>query len=184
RPPATAGSAPCSSWRWPRSTSSPGRSPGSSWPRPCSWPQARTCSGGGAGRRCWRCRSGGPRCSTGCSTRCWRYPCDAVSVTGFVDGTAALLDPTAAACFGGGLLVGTLVGLFPGVTGSMAVALASGFTLTLEPVQGLAVLLTIYVGANYGDRIPSILVNTPGTPAAIATTFDGYPMARQGRAGL
>nr|WP_241744175.1 tripartite tricarboxylate transporter permease [Cellulosimicrobium arenosum] len=87
-------------------------------------------------------------------------------------------------CLLAGLLVGTLVGAFPGVTGSMAVALASGFTLTLEPVQGLAVLLTIYVGANYGDRIPSILVNTPGTPAAIATTLDGYPLAKQGKAGL
>ncbi len=101
-----------------------------------------------------------------------------------VDGLAPLLDPTVLVCLLAGLLVGTLVGAFPGVTGSMAVALAAGFTLTLEPVQGLAVLLTIYVGANYGDRIPSILVNTPGTPAAIATTLDGYPLAKQGKAGL
>ncbi|WP_043498886.1 tripartite tricarboxylate transporter permease [Georgenia sp. SUBG003] len=100
------------------------------------------------------------------------------------EGLGALLDPTVAVCLLAGLLIGTLVGAFPGVTGSMAVALASGFTLTLEPVQGLAVLLTIYVGANYGDRIPSILVNTPGTPAAIATTLDGYPLAKQGKAGL
>ena len=100
------------------------------------------------------------------------------------EGLGALLDPTVVVCLLIGLLVGTLVGAFPGVTGTMAVALASGFTLTLEPVQGLAVLLTIYVGANYGDRIPSILVNTPGTPAAIATTLDGYPLARQGKAGL
>ncbi|KAE8766129.1 tripartite tricarboxylate transporter permease [Georgenia thermotolerans] len=100
------------------------------------------------------------------------------------EGLNALMDPTVAICLVAGLLIGTLVGAFPGVTGSMAVALASGFTLTLEPVQGLAVLLTIYVGANYGDRIPSILVNTPGTPAAIATTLDGYPMAKQGKAGL
>jgi putative tricarboxylic transport membrane protein len=100
------------------------------------------------------------------------------------DGLAPLLDLTVAVCLLAGLLVGTLVGMFPGVTGSMAVALAAGFTLTLEPVQGLAVLLTIYVGANYGDRIPSILVNTPGTPAAIATTLDGYPLAKQGKAGL
>nr|WP_187361715.1 tripartite tricarboxylate transporter permease [Phytoactinopolyspora mesophila] len=83
-----------------------------------------------------------------------------------------------------GLALGMLVGAFPGVTASMAVALAAGFTLTLEPVQGLAVLLTIYVAANFGDRVPAILINTPGTPASIATTFDGYPMARQGQAGL
>lgn len=101
-----------------------------------------------------------------------------------LDGLAPLVDPVVLVCLLTGLVVGTLVGTFPGVTGSMAVALAAGFTLTLEPVQGLAVLLTIYVGANYGDRIPSILVNTPGTPAAIATTFDGYPLAKQGKAGL
>lgn len=100
------------------------------------------------------------------------------------EGLSAVFDPSVLLLLLVGLVVGTLVGAFPGITGTMAVALASGFTLTLEPVQGLAVLLTIYVGANYGDRIPSILVNTPGTPAAIATTLDGYPLAKQGRAGL
>lgn len=100
------------------------------------------------------------------------------------EGLSVLVDPTTLVALLIGLAVGTLVGLFPGVTGSMAVALASGFTLTMEPAQGLAVLLSIYVGANFGDRIPAILVNTPGTPAAISTTFDGYPMAKQGRAGL
>ncbi len=83
-----------------------------------------------------------------------------------------------------GLLLGLLVGAFPGVTATMAVALAAGFTLTLDPIPGLAVLLTIYVAANFGDRIPSILINTPGTPASIATTLDGYPMAKKGQAGL
>lgn len=83
-----------------------------------------------------------------------------------------------------GLLLGLLVGAFPGITATMAVALAAGFTLTLDPIPGLAVLLTIYVAANFGDRIPAILVNTPGTPASIATTLDGYPMAKQGKAGL
>ncbi|MGB3413860.1 MAG: tripartite tricarboxylate transporter permease, partial [Microbacteriaceae bacterium] len=77
-----------------------------------------------------------------------------------------------------------LVGFFPGVTATMAVALASSFTLTLNPIQGLAVLLTIYVSSGFGDRIPAILINTPGTPASIATTFDGYPMAKNGRAGI
>lgn len=100
------------------------------------------------------------------------------------DGLGALLDPTVGICLLVGLVIGTLAGALPGITGTMTVALASGFTLTLEPVQGLAVLLTIYVGANYGDRIPAILVNTPGTPASIATTLDGYPLAKQGKAGL
>ena len=105
-------------------------------------------------------------------------------MTPLVAGILAVFEPTVMLCLGFGVVVGMLVGMFPGVTATMAVALASGFTLTLEPVEGLAVLLTIYVAANFGDRIPSILINTPGTPASIATTFDGYPMARNGQAGL
>ncbi len=99
-------------------------------------------------------------------------------------GLEALADPTVLLCMVIGLGIGLLVGLFPGLTISMAVALATSFTLTLEPAQGLAMLLSIYVAAQYGDRIPSILVNTPGTPAAVATTLDGYPMAKKGQAGL
>ncbi|GAA4194571.1 tripartite tricarboxylate transporter permease [Microbacterium oryzae] len=100
------------------------------------------------------------------------------------EGLGSLLDISVALYMLVGLLLGFLVGAFPGITATMAVALAAGFTMTLEPVQGLAVLLTIYVAANFGDRVPAILVNTPGTPASVATTLDGYPMAKQGRAGL
>ncbi|MFD5214329.1 tripartite tricarboxylate transporter permease [Microbacterium sp. NPDC058345] len=102
----------------------------------------------------------------------------------FIEGVNSLLDVSMLLYMGIGLVLGFMVGAFPGITATMAVALAAGFTLTLEPVQGLAVLLTIYVAANFGDRVPSILINTPGTPASIATTLDGYPMAKQGRAGL
>lgn len=105
-------------------------------------------------------------------------------MTPLIDGIDALLDVSVFFYMGIGLLLGFLVGAFPGITATMAIALAAGFTMTLEPVQGLAVLLTIYVAANFGDRVPSILINTPGTPASIATTLDGYPMAKQGRAGL
>ena len=102
----------------------------------------------------------------------------------FAEGLNALLDIQILLNMGVGLVLGFMVGAFPGITATMAVALAAGFTMTLEPVQGLAVMLTIYVAANFGDRVPSILINTPGTPASIATTLDGYPMAKQGKAGL
>ena len=105
-------------------------------------------------------------------------------MTVLFDGILAVFEPSVMLCLSVGVIVGMLVGMFPGITATMAVALASGFTMTLEPTQGLAVLLTIYVAANFGDRIPSILINTPGTPASIATTFDGYPMAKNGQAGL
>lgn len=100
------------------------------------------------------------------------------------EGLSALLTLEVAWSMVIGLFLGLLVGAFPGVTATMAVALAAGFTLTMDPIPGLAVLLTIYVAANFGDRIPAILINTPGTPASIATTFDGYPMAKKGEAGL
>ena len=105
-------------------------------------------------------------------------------MTDFVQGVSALVDPTIGLCLLIGVLLGTLVGAVPGITATMAVALAAGFTLTLEPLQGLAVLLSIYVAAQFGDRVPAILVNTPGTPASIASTFDGYPLAKQGKAGI
>lgn len=101
-----------------------------------------------------------------------------------IDGIMAVLALDTLLYIGLGVGLGMLVGAFPGVTATMAVALASGFTLTLQPVQGLAVLLTIYVAAQFGDRVPAILLNTPGTPASISTTFDGYPLAKQGKAGL
>lgn len=101
-----------------------------------------------------------------------------------VEGLGALMDPSLILYLGLGTAIGLLVGFFPGVTATMAVALATSFTLTLDPIQGLAVLLTIYISSGFGDRIPAILINTPGTPASIATTFDGYPMAKNGRAGI
>lgn len=99
-------------------------------------------------------------------------------------GLAEVFSPTTLVLLLLASLLGMLVGLIPGITATMAIALASSFTLTLSPVQGLAVLITIYVAAQYGDRIPAILVNTPGTPSSISSTFDGYPLAQQGKAGI
>jgi putative tricarboxylic transport membrane protein len=100
------------------------------------------------------------------------------------EGLGQIADPTVLLCILIGALAGMLVGTFPGLTATMAVALASAFTLSMDPIPGLAVLLTIYVAANFGDRVPAILINTPGTPASICTTFDGYPMAKKGLAGV
>ena len=77
---------------------------------------------------------------------------------------------------------GILVGALPGLTGTMAIALLVPFTYGLSPETALIILGGVYVGAMYGGSIAAILINTPGAPAAIATTFDGYPMATQGRA--
>jgi putative tricarboxylic transport membrane protein len=105
-------------------------------------------------------------------------------MTALLEGFSALFTLQISLCVLIGAAIGMLVGAFPGISATMAVALASAFTLTMEPLPGLAVLLTILVAAQFGDRVPAILINTPGTPASIATTFDGYALARQGKAGI
>ncbi|MEE4240853.1 MAG: tripartite tricarboxylate transporter permease, partial [Desulfopila sp.] len=81
-----------------------------------------------------------------------------------------------------GVFMGIVFGSLPGLTATMGLALLVPFTFTMSPAAGLIMLAGIYVGAMYGDAIPAILINTPGTPAAIATTFDGFPLAQKGMA--
>ena len=84
----------------------------------------------------------------------------------------------------GGVVLGTIIGALPGLSATMAVAVLVPFTFTMNPAAGLIALGAIYTGAIYGGAFAAILVNTPGTPSSIATTFDGYPMARRGDGGL
>ena len=81
-----------------------------------------------------------------------------------------------------GVFMGITFGALPGLTATMGLALLVPFTFTMSPSAGLIMLAGIYVGAMYGDAIPAILINTPGTPAAIATTFDGFPLSQKGMA--
>ncbi len=83
-----------------------------------------------------------------------------------------------------GTVAGVAIGGMPGLTATMAVGLLVPFTYTMDPTAGLMLLGGIYCGAMYGGSIPAILLNTPGTPAAVATAIEGYPMSRQGRGGL
>ncbi|HSP58882.1 MAG TPA: tripartite tricarboxylate transporter permease, partial [Halomonas sp.] len=81
-----------------------------------------------------------------------------------------------------GVTLGLFIGAMPGLTATMALAVLLPFTFSMEPLQGLIALGGVYMGSIYGGAFTAILINTPGTPSSIATTFDGYPMARQGRA--
>ncbi|MFN3278959.1 MAG: tripartite tricarboxylate transporter permease [Paracoccus hibiscisoli] len=83
-----------------------------------------------------------------------------------------------------GVLGGTVIGALPGLSATMAIAVLVPFTFVMDPASGLIMLGAIYTGAIYGGAFAAILVNTPGTPSAIATTFDGYPMARRGDGDL
>ena len=82
-----------------------------------------------------------------------------------------------------GVSVGMVMGAIPGLTGTMAIALLVPFSIYLNPVAGIAGLVGLSKGANFGGSIPAILFNLPGTPQAMVTTFDGYPLAKQGKAG-
>ncbi|KIT16244.1 tripartite tricarboxylate transporter permease [Jannaschia aquimarina] len=83
-----------------------------------------------------------------------------------------------------GVIVGTIIGALPGLSATMAVAVLVPFTFTMDPASGLIALGAVYTGAIYGGAYAAILVNTPGTPAAIATSLDGFPMAKRGDGDL
>ena len=80
-------------------------------------------------------------------------------------------------------IVGVIIGVLPGLGATTGAALLLPFTLTMAPVHAIAVLATLYVSATFAGSITAILINTPGTAAAAATTFDGYPLAKRGEAG-
>jgi putative tricarboxylic transport membrane protein len=102
---------------------------------------------------------------------------------GLVYGFGVALTPAnLAACFAG-VLIGTIVGVLPGIgpVGAMALLLPS--TFALSPATALIMLAGIYYGSMYGGSTTSILVNVPGEAASVVTAIDGYQMARKGRAG-
>lgn len=83
-----------------------------------------------------------------------------------------------------GVIAGTVIGSLPGLTATMAVAVLVPITFTMVPASALIMMGAIYTGAIYGGAYAAILLNTPGTPSAIATTFDGFPMAKKGDGDL
>ncbi len=82
-----------------------------------------------------------------------------------------------------GCMLGTLIGVLPGIGVVSTIAMLLPITFGLEPLSSLIMLAGIYYGAQYGGSTTSILVNMPGETSSIVTTLDGHPMAKQGRAG-
>jgi len=83
-----------------------------------------------------------------------------------------------------GVFVGIYVGAIPGLSGTMAISLLVSFTFGWDVMPALAAIIGIYTGSVYGGSRAAILLNIPGAPAAIATGFDGYPLAKRGEAGI
>jgi putative tricarboxylic transport membrane protein len=97
-------------------------------------------------------------------------------------GFAVALTPTNVGFMFLGIALGVLIGVLPGLGGANGVAILLPLTFGMNPTSAIILLSCIYWGALFGGAITSILFNIPGEPWSVATTFDGYPMAQQGRA--
>ena len=79
-----------------------------------------------------------------------------------------------------GAFYGTIIGALPGLGTVVALTMCLPFTLHMENVPAIALLLAVYCGSVFGGSISAVLINTPGTPQSAATGMDGYPMAKRG----
>ena len=94
-----------------------------------------------------------------------------------------LADPYNLMIIALGTLVGLIVGALPGLGSVILIALMLPFVVRMDPTTGIALCAIVYCATTYGGSITAILINTPGTPAAAMTTFDGFPLAQKGEAG-
>src|SRR4026208_440500 len=93
------------------------------------------------------------------------------------------LGPRPVACALGATLVGIVIGILPGLSATLGIALMTTLTVKLPPTDAILVLVCVYVGAIYGGSRTGILLNIPGTAANAAATLDGHALAKKGMAG-
>ena len=103
-------------------------------------------------------------------------------IASLMQGFAIALTPYNLALMFVGIILGVIIGVLPGLGGANGVAILLPLTFSMPPTSAIIMLSCIYWGALFGGAITSILFNIPGEPWSVATTFDGHPMARQGRA--
>lgn len=101
----------------------------------------------------------------------------------FANGFGQIMEPQILLLCLAGVILGIFFGASPGMTSSMGIALILPVTYGMDIVHGMSILLGIYIGSISGGLITAILINIPGTPASVATTFDGHPMAERGEGG-
>jgi putative tricarboxylic transport membrane protein len=102
----------------------------------------------------------------------------------FLLAAALAMTPTAIAAIGLGTLVGLIFGSIPGLTFTVALALALPITFSLDTVPAIGLLLGTYIGGMTGGSVSAILLGIPGTPSAAATVLDGHPMTKRGDASI
>jgi putative tricarboxylic transport membrane protein len=103
-------------------------------------------------------------------------------ISALFHGFSVVLQPFNIALMVIGILLGVIIGVLPGLGGANGVAILLPLTFSMSPTSAIIMLSCIYWGALFGGAITSILFNIPGEPWSVATTFDGHPMAQQGRA--
>src|ERR1043166_4999694 len=169
----------------PRSCSSPSScagwasSPGGRWPRSASAPRWRCSSSSSAGFWC-RCPRAPSKLSSGGA--------EVAEIQALAGGFAVAFSLKNLLFMFIGVILGVIIGVLPGLGGANGVAILLPLTFTMAQTPGgatsaIILLSCIYWGALFGGAITSILFNIPGEPWSVATTFDGYPLAQQGRAG-
>ncbi|MPZ40714.1 MAG: tripartite tricarboxylate transporter permease [Rhizobiales bacterium] len=104
-------------------------------------------------------------------------------VANLMHGFATVLEPFNIGVMIVGILLGVIIGVLPGLGGANGVAILLPLTFSMSPTSAIIMLSCIYWGALFGGAITSVLFNIPGEPWSVATTFDGHPMAQNGRAG-
>lgn len=107
-----------------------------------------------------------------------------MSGTIWMDALSAVFQPSVLLFLCAGVLIGTMIGALPGLSATMGVAIMTPITFWFEPQNGFAMLMGLWNAAIFAGGISAILVNTPGTPASITQSFDGYPLYKQGKGGL
>lgn len=104
-------------------------------------------------------------------------------IDGIVTGVQTALSPINLLMVFVGCFAGTFIGMLPGLGPVSAIALMIPITYGLDPASGLILIAGVYYGAIFGGSTSAILINAPGVSGAVATAFDGYPLARRGQAG-
>ena len=101
----------------------------------------------------------------------------------FISALSVFNDPLNIVLLGLATATGLFIGMLPGLGGTVVIALLIPLTFTLDPLVAFMILVAANAGTSQGGAITAILINTPGKAPNAATILDGYPMARQGRAG-
>jgi putative tricarboxylic transport membrane protein len=105
-------------------------------------------------------------------------------MTEWVQGALQLMQPMVLLSLLIGVISGSVIGALPGLSATMGIAILTPITFWMPADQGFAMLVGLWNSAIFAGGISAILINTPGTPASIASTFDGYALYKQGQRGV